>query len=163
MLNVGTVAFALGILWSIVPATAADETRCAIVAGLSEAQMQSLYLATAQKPAQIQIEGKASSTSNATLELTVRPRAEDPDTPFLVQVFGPTDCTANGVSSGSLLGTFALEPLRIGREQKLVMPAPSGSVLSGADTQVTLKLIPANSARTLQNSAIEILGAQVIN
>jgi hypothetical protein len=53
--------------------------------------------------------------------------------------------------------------LLFGEAQKFVVQAPKAELSAGGNSQVTVKLIPANRARTLQNSAIEILGAQVVN
>jgi hypothetical protein len=167
MLKTGRMtALVLGLaVFCSAPALGADGAHCDNPSNTAETQadMSDPYLATATKPAQVPVAGRASPVGSSALELTVRPKAEDPDSPFLVQVFGPDACGEGAGLANTLLGTFSFYPLRLGKAQKFVVQAPKTELSAGSNSQVTVKLIPANPARTLQNSAIEIVGAKVVN
>lgn len=145
-------------------ASARDVSSCAAGAFATFATMTvGSKLATAQQPAQVLPEaGPSSLASSPALRITLRPMAADPDSPFIAQVFAAKTCGAKEGGPGELLGTVSFYPLKVGQSQDFVLPAPPHGFPSVApgDVQVTVKLISANPARSLENASVEVVDAQ---
>lgn len=143
---------------------------CALVAFVSSGIVVASYgaarndpasassVATAQKPAEVVPRGVASSdpkNGTSVLRLTLRPTATDPNIPFLVQVFANAPRNSNQEESSNLLGTVSFFPVKIGKTEDFVLPAPNAK-----HTAVAVKLIPANSTSTLKMTSVEVVDAQ---
>ena len=119
-------------------------------------------IATPQQPAHIVPgDGPRSIAKSPALRLTLRPTAVDPDVPFLAQVFARDVCSGGGNGPGQLLGVVSFLPAKIGQSQEFVLPAPELGFPSVArqNIQITIKLIPANSARELDRASLEVVKA----
>jgi hypothetical protein len=117
-------------------------------------------IATPQQPARIVPgDGPRLISKSPALRLTLRPTALDPDVPFLAQVFARDVCGGDG--PGQLLGVVSFLPAKIGQSQEFVLPAPELGFPSVArqNIQITIKLIPANSARELDRASLEVVKA----
>jgi hypothetical protein len=120
-------------------------------------------VATAQKPARIlPKDGPSSVSRSPALELTLKPIGVDADSPFLVQVYAKNLCGAKGNDPGELLGIVSFFHLKLGEPVDFVLPPPEQGFPSVApqDIQLTVKLIPANSARILAKASVEVVKAQ---
>ena len=119
--------------------------------------------ATVQQPARIVVgAGPGLVSESSALRLTLRPTAVDPNAPFLAEVFAVDLCNSEGKGLGQLVGTVSFFPLKVGQSQDFVLPAPEKGFLSIAPqrVQLTVKLVPANPARTLNNASVEVLNAK---
>ena len=120
-------------------------------------------IATAQQPARIvPKDGPRLVSMSPALKLTLRPTAVDTDVPFLVQIFAKDLCTGSGNGPGQLLGVVSFLPPTIGQSQEFVLPAPELGFPSTSrqNIQITVKLIPANSARELRHASLEVVKAR---
>jgi hypothetical protein len=144
-------------------ALAQDAHACVDASSPTGAAMETANVATAQKPARISAkDGPNSLSSSPALQLTLRPTAADPNTPFLVQIFAKNVCAANANGPGQLLGVVSFFPVKLGQSQDFVLAAPEKGFPSVApqNVQLTVKLIPANPARSLANASVEVVKAQ---
>jgi hypothetical protein len=144
-------------------APAQNAPACVDASSPTGAAMETAKVATAQQPAQILAkDGPNSLSSSPALQLTLRPTAADPNTPFLVQIFAKDTCAANATEPGELLGVVSFFPVKMGQSQDFVLAAPEKGFPSVApqNVQLTVKLIPANPARSLAKASVEVVKAQ---
>ena len=119
--------------------------------------------ATVQKPARVVVGASPGLVSQSpALRLTLRPTAVDPNAPFLAEVFAADLCDSKGKGPGQLVGTVSFFPLKVGHSQDFVLPAPENGFPSIASqrVQLTVRLVPANPARTLDNTSVQVLNAK---
>lgn len=138
---------------------------CADVSRSSfESMDEQSRVATASQPAKIFPEaGPRLLSSSSALRLTLRPTEADPDAPFLAQVFVATKLSGTKKQGpGQLLGVVSFFPLNLGQAQDFVLPAPKQGFPSvmPQNVELTVKLIPANPARSLGNTSVEVVNAQ---
>lgn len=116
-------------------------------------------IATAQKPAIYLIQYKTGGAK--ALELTARPVGVEASSPYLVQVF--VDYGAESKNKApKLLGTFSFFPARIGQAQTFVLPKPAlDDVSPSKELTLLIKLVSANTSRTLKDAAVEIMDARL--
>jgi hypothetical protein len=144
-------------------ALAQNAPACIDASSPTGAAMETAKVATAQQPAKILTkDGPNSLSSSPALQLTLRPTAADPNTPFLVQVFAKDVCAANANGPGELLGVVSFLPVKMGQSQDFVLAAPEKGFPSVApqNIQLTVQLIPANPARSLAKASVEVVKAQ---
>jgi hypothetical protein len=123
-------------------------------------------IASAEHPAQIvPTTGPSLLSRSPALRITLRPTAADPDAPFLAQVFATSVCNAKDRGREELLGVVSFFPLKLGQAQEFVLPAPQYGFPAVAlqNIRLTVKLIPANPARSLDLASVEVDGAQFVD
>jgi hypothetical protein len=119
--------------------------------------------ATAEQPARFSTKfGPASLSKSPALQLVLRPTAADPDSPFIVQISAKSLCKGN--ANEQLLGSVSFYPLKLGQPQVFVLPAPQRGFPSTPpqDVELTVRLIPANPARSLEHASLEVVKAQFV-
>jgi hypothetical protein len=125
--------------------------------------MDSSRTATADQPAEFSPkDGPTSLSRSPALRLTLRPTVADPASPFLAEVFAKDVCGTNPNGLGQLLGVVSFFPLKVGQSQEFVLAAPEHGFPSVAtqDVRLTVKLVPANPARSLTDTSVEVVSAQ---
>jgi hypothetical protein len=136
------------------------------VKGSSAASMDAhANIASAEHPAQIvPTAGPSLLSRSPALRITLRPTAADPDSPFLAQVFATSMCDAKDREREELLGVVSFFPLKLGQAQEFVLPAPQYGfrAVTLQNLRLTVKLIPANPARSLDRASVEVDGAQFV-
>jgi hypothetical protein len=123
-------------------------------------------IASTEHPAQIvPTAGPSLLSRSPALRITLRPTAADPDAPFLAQVFATSVCNAKDRGREELLGVVSFFPLKLGQAQEFVLPAPQYGFPAVAlqNIRLTVKLIPANPARSLDLASVEVDGAQFVD
>jgi hypothetical protein len=102
------------------------------------------------------------------VEVTVRPLVVDPNESYLVTVLLLEPCTGDGASvpNECVLGTFSFyPPPREGEEQTFVVPARGRAFVGSAtegDMRIGIRLVSANPQADLTDSALEVLGARLV-
>jgi hypothetical protein len=120
-------------------------------------------VATAQHPARIvPVSGPSLLSRSPALRLTLRPTAAAPDASFLVQVLMTDRCGAQEKRKAQTLGVVSFFPLRLGRPQEFVLPAPQQGfpALSPQHVELTIKLIPPQPDGRLEETSVEVVDAQ---
>jgi hypothetical protein len=120
-------------------------------------------VATPQRPAEVLAKaGPPLASHSPALQLTLKPTAADPGSPFLVQVYAKNMCDSATKGPGELLGVVSFFPAKVDQPQEFVLTPPEEGFPSVAprDVQVTVKLIPANPSRALANVAVQVVSAR---
>ncbi len=120
-------------------------------------------IATPQQPARVvPTDGPSLISKSPALQLTLRPTAVDPEVPFLVQVYARDICNDKADTAGELLGVVSLLPLKLDKEQEFVLPAPEHGfpLTASRNVEITVKLVPANSAGKLEHGSLEVVNAR---
>ena len=120
-------------------------------------------VATAQHPARIvPVSGPSLLSRSPALRLTLRPTAAIPDKSFLVQVLMTSQCGAREKRQAQTLGVVSFFPLRLGRPQEFVLPAPQQGfpALSPQHVELTVELIPAQPDGRLVEASVEVVDAR---
>ena len=116
-------------------------------------------VATAAKPATYLL--RNGDPNAEALQVTARPLATDASTGYLVQVYANAG-NKGGITSKDLLGSFSFYPARVGQSEVFVLPMPPVPPSAGSPVTLSIKLIAANAAATLKNSAVEITDVKLI-
>jgi hypothetical protein len=122
-------------------------------------------VATAEHPARVvPTSGPGLLSSSPALRLTLRATKADPDSPFLVQVFAKNAGGTEADRPDSLLGVVAFSSLRPGQPQEFVLAAPENGFPSIPlrNAELTVKLIPANPARSLDGASVAVEHVQFV-
>ena len=120
-------------------------------------------VATALHPARfVPVSGPSLLSRSPALRLTLRPTAAASDASFLVQVLMTNRCGAQEGRQAWTLGVVSFFPLRLGRRQEFVLPAPQQGfpALSPQDVELTVKLIPAQHDGRIENTSVEVVDAR---
>jgi hypothetical protein len=134
--------------------------RCEGTGAKADAMTDCSNVATAEKAATYKVHNDDAGAE--ALEVTARPLAGDPASAYLVQVFVDKDAQTKDTAP-ELLGSFSFFPARVGQAQTFVLPKPENRGGSSAgDLTLSIKLIPANAAKTLEDTAVEIVGARLV-
>lgn len=154
------------LLFSAIPAAyaaiaenAAGEKCSNAPAKTATAMAQCSNVATAQKPAIYQLENPGEGAK--ALEVTAQPLTEDTSSGFLVQVFAESGVRSTA-DAPKFLGSFSFYPAQVGEAQTFVLPNPAAYGISGNKLTLSIRLVSANAARPLPDTAVEILGAKFV-
>jgi hypothetical protein len=120
-------------------------------------------VATALHPARIvPVSGPSLLSRSPALRLTLRPTAAASDASFLIQVLMTNRCGVQERRQTQTLGVVSFFPLRLGRPQEFVLPAPQQGfpALSPQHVELTVKLIPAQPDGRLEETSVEVVDAR---
>jgi hypothetical protein len=122
-------------------------------------------VATVGHPARISPQSGPKLLSNSkALRITLRPIQANPNSPFLAQIFAQNVGSKQNQAE-QLLGVVSFYPLKPGQSQEFVLPAPKSGFppVPLSDVRLMVKLIPANSARSIGTASVEVDSAQFVD
>ena len=154
------VNLALSSLVLASPTAWAQETCVGVQSSPITGSSMAYPTATADQPAVIKPAVSGTATKPTALKLTLCPIAVDPDIPFLARVYAtPKDGSNSG--EALLLGSVSFYGIKTGKPQEFVVAAPAHKLAEvKPDGDVTIDIVPANTARVLTNTSIQVLKAQ---